>query len=72
MDKNLKYNLFHCILVLKFNFVEFKYYYIWNNRLQDIIIMECGVGTKNPQMQLNRNSFLIFGTHPTFHDYNIL
>jgi len=27
---------------------------------------------KNPQIQLNRNSFLIFGTRTTFHDYNII
>jgi hypothetical protein len=27
---------------------------------------------KNPQIQLNRNSLLIFGTHTTFRDYNIL
>jgi hypothetical protein len=27
---------------------------------------------KNLQIQLNRNTFLIFGTHTTFHDYNIL
>jgi len=65
------YNLFHCILVLNLNFVEFKYYFKWNIRLQDVIIIECGVGTMNPQMQLNRNSFVTFDTHTTFH-YNIL
>ena len=27
---------------------------------------------RNPQIQLNRNSFLIFGTQTTFHDYNTL
>jgi len=27
--------------------VEVKYYYTQNIRLQDDIIMECGVGTKN-------------------------
>jgi hypothetical protein len=26
--------------------VEVKYYYIWNIRLQDVIITECRVGTK--------------------------
>jgi len=27
---------------------------------------------KKPQIQLNGNSSIIFGTHTTFHDYNIL
>ena len=27
---------------------------------------------KNPQLQLNRNRFLMFGIHTTFRDYNIL
>jgi hypothetical protein len=27
---------------------------------------------KDPQIQLNTNSFLIFGTHTTFYYYNIL
>ena len=30
------------------------------------------VSMKDPQIQLNGNSFLIFGTQTKFHDYNIV